>query len=284
MYNYDKVESYGYGGDITVLYADILFLINFCMDTVSLSLMLRLSSKKCTFSRLCIAAAVGSLYSFFDTVISPPRIVTFILSAAVSSVMVVICVGRRCGFRFYVKYTAVLWGVAALLAGVMTLICTQGGASTPAVSKGKSTLFVISAGIFFTVFAVRSFSALPRCDNAEVIFKVGAYERKVTAFIDTGNMAQCPISGAPVVFLRYDEKYDGRFRALLDGVDGVYSLPSEVKAVLRVVPVTRAGGSTVLCGVLCRILTHDKESDAVLVFEKVGDYGGCEALVPPSVI
>lgn len=273
------------GGRKTVLYADILFIVNFCMDVVSLSLMLKLSSLKCGIGRLAAAGCIGSLFSLFDTVISPPFAVSVAASVIISFVMVVICAGKRCGISFYIKYTAVLWACAALLAGGATLICSFGDfSSTPVNSKEKSAVFVLVLAVMLVVFAVRAFVSSPKCEFVEVTFCVGDYRRKVSAMVDTGNMACDPISGCPVVFLKYDEKLDGKFSGLLCGVDGVSLLERDVKKRIRAVPVRRAGESRVLCGVSCEVLYFEKATDAVLVFEAVKGYGGAEALVPPSVV
>ena len=117
------------------------------MDAVSLELMLRLSSRKCSLVRLVLAASVGAAYSLLDTIATMPRIVSFLLSLTVSFVMVLICVGKGAGVKFYAKYTAVLWGAAALLAGAVTLVCTLGDGTDPVTSKGKSALFVICVGV-----------------------------------------------------------------------------------------------------------------------------------------
>ena len=254
------------------------------MDAVSLELMLRLSSRKCSLVRLVLAASVGAAYSLFDTIAIMPRIVSFLLSLAVSFVMVLICVGKGAGVKFYAKYTAVLWGAAALLAGAVTLVCTLGDGTDPVTSKGKSALFVICVGVLAVFFAVRAFVNIPRAKSADVVFSVGSYERSADALVDTGNMARDPISGCPVVFVKYDEKYDFRFSELLSGVCDAEKLNNETKKYFRVVPVRRAGQTVTLCGVICTVKCSLKETSAVLVFEKVSSYGGHEALVPPSVI
>lgn len=267
-----------------VLYVDILFFINFCMDAVSLLLMLKLSSKKSSFKRVILSSCIGAVYSVVDTALSFGRILSFGLSVSVSFLMVRICVGRRFKALFYVKYTAVLWACAALLAGCATFICSLGAGATPVNSKEKSALFVLTVSVMCVVFAVRAYIRIPRCKNVDAVFRVGTYERRAVAMVDTGNMACDPISGRPVVFLRYNPKLDGRFSSLLSGVGCVPSLDGELKKLIRILPVKRAGSNVMLCGVVCSVICSDKTTGAVLVFENTKSYGGAEALVPPCVI
>ena len=254
------------------------------MDAVSLELMLKLSSRKCSLLRLILAASLGASYSLVDTLANMPRILSFLFSLIISFFMVLICVGKGAGVKFYAKFTAVLWGAAALLAGAVTLVCTLGDGTDPVTSKGKSALFVICVGVLAVVFSVRAFVSIPRAKSADVIFSVGSYERRADALVDTGNMACDPISGCPVVFIKYNEKYDLRFSGLLSGVCVAENMKEEIKKYFRVVPVRRAGETVTLCGVMCTVKCSRKETSAVLVFEKVSSYGGHEALVPPSVI
>lgn len=251
------------------------------MDAVCLMIALKLSGRRAVFIRTVISAFVGAVFSLIDTIFYVPRGVSVFLSVAVSFLMIYIAVGRGAGMKFYAKYTAILWGAAALLGGVMTLICSLGDGTDAIGDREKSSLFVISAGISGVFFLARSIVSSPRAKSADIEILLGERTVKVEAFIDTGNMARDPISAAPCIFIKFDPRRDIGYECLAEGGCDISSLPPGLRHKVRAVPVRRAGCDVLLWGVMCTVRCAESEQSAVAVFEKVDSYGGYGALAPP---
>lgn len=270
----------------TVLYADVLWLINFSMDFLSLYAAGKLLSLPLLLRRMILAAAFGGIYAVGAVALGWDGIGGTLASAAVSAGMTVLAFGIREGCASFLRNVLTVWGCGALLGGIMTVFCGFAGTSAPTVPG--TDLYAASAlalmGLVRTAGKrMRRGYALVRCSFGET-----TWEAK--ALIDSGNLLHDPLSALPVILVRQQEvcRFAGEETAdLLRG-----NLPGDGTPVrgLRAVPVRTGGVSRLLYGFLCpevHILFGGREHirRAVVCMDPEADsYGGCGLLLPASLL
>ena len=186
----------------TVLYADVLLLIDFSMDVVAIWLTSCFVHAKITAGRVSAAAFLGAVTSTLLTVLSPDRLTVALSGIAVSYVMckIVFCVR---GVKA-VKHTCALWLTGLLLGGVMSSL-TAGNMpgstripNTQTESGGIRLLPVAALLCAMLIFAVGRLTA-KKSVTAELC--IHGNKISLTALVDSGNLLCDPISGHPVVLI-----------------------------------------------------------------------------------
>jgi len=283
------------------IYGDVLFVINFSMDFIALFICGKIMHFRMNFLRMALAATMGGVYGvaslFFDFGMAGDILVDVLMAMAI------------CFVAHYHGSTAKTFGVTALFAAVSMLM---GGAMTAIYSKiGKYQAYIQIGGNVHTVFgdipmsvfvllaaasAIITFflqKLIHRKTSAKicrirVTFEDGTYE--FSAFVDSGNCAEEPISGKAVVFLSAEagKRVAGRSGELLlraagcvEGTDAKY---------VRFIPINTVSGYTLVSA----IKPKKFEIAARQVFEVrnvlvacdagAADYSGAEALVPSSLL
>ena len=76
-----------------VIYADILFLINFSLDYLGLFITSRLLNKKTNYKRLLTAGLLGGIYSFVPYYISFNSPLNFLIHTTMAVILVLVSFG-----------------------------------------------------------------------------------------------------------------------------------------------------------------------------------------------
>lgn len=265
-----------------VLYADILFLVDFSMDYLSLFAAARLLSLPARLPRTALAAAAGGLYGVFAVAGGITGFFSGVLAVAVSAVMTLIAFGVPSDGWAWFRAVATVWGSGALLGGVMTALSGAFGGVYP--GQGFDFLFAGTAMLLGLIRPVRR--SLTR-GYAEVEIPSGGRLWRGRALIDSGNLLTDPISGVPVLLMRSEEA-----RMLLGALtDTLYRGETEnVSAGVRAVPVRTADGTRILYGFFVRELTlirgrrRLRRSAVVCVDHGADGYGGCAVLLPAALL
>ncbi len=178
----------------TVLYADVLFLVNFAMDFISLSSAASLGSRPKKTVRLCLSAALGSIYGIASTVSSLSGIPQYLLAIAVGASMCYLSFGGCGGIFPFLRQCFIFFGCGALLGGIMTAALSM-GASPP---KGNLIITAASALVvlYFIVGAIRHRVG---CKFMTITITYGGNTTSFDALCDSGNLLRDPFSGLPVV-------------------------------------------------------------------------------------
>lgn len=274
-----------------MLYADVLFFVNFAMDFVSLYICAKLLHLKVVTFRFILSSLLGGVWGVVSVLLLLSPAVSFIINVIISYIM--LKVAFVCpGVIRSIKYTAVLWGVGALIAGGVTLVCSLGGDTVGAAfSKGQSSFFILAVAVFAVLFLVRFFVRSERVEGCDIILQVNGREVACYALVDSGNLVADPISGLPVIFLTVGKmsllvgKND--CEKLLSG--DVVSLGDSLKKRLCVLSVTTAAGEAVVYGIKADSVTlcinkEKKMTDAVIAVREKTDFGGRGAVVPLSLV
>ena len=185
------------------LYADILFLMNFSMDFISIWASSLLGNRPRKVLRMTAAASIGALYGVVSVILGIGGALSWIFSAAVSILMSITAFGVGGGVRGIFRQSALIWICGALLGGVMSAVVSLAGGSTLVAAEhsgGGSLLPVIAAGsAICLVLAVRLIRRAKRARSVGVCVIFRGEKSCFEALCDSGNLLRDPISGDPVM-------------------------------------------------------------------------------------
>lgn len=264
----------------TVLYADILFFINFSMDFITLYLTSRLSSGPPVGIRAVISAAIGGIIGTAATALGTGGIWGIVITVISSGVMVLIAFGFG-EVSLFIKRVTVFWGGAALLGGIMSAVCSL-GTGMPAGNGGGGTT-VLLLGSVICIFIIRTITHFKGKRTLTVQVKVGDVCTKFEALLDSGNLLTDPLTGIPVIIA--DRSVMGTVVPAGDVI------PQALHTRLRMIPARGIGGGGILTGIVPDSVTinsgkKEKECSAVIAVSDLGStfFGGYPANAPTSVL
>lgn len=268
-----------------VLYADILFFINFSMDFITLYLTSRLTSGPPAGIRAALSAVIGGIYGTVAVALGIDGIAGVITTGAVSVVMVLVAFGCG-GVAVILRRAAVFWGGAALLGGVMTAICSLGESiGAPGSSSGGTAL--LFGGSMICMLIIRIITRFRKRKVVRVTVNEHRHSSTFEALVDSGNLVTDPISGRAVIIVDRSALWEG----IADIGTAAESIPENFRSKLRMIPVKGFGGDGLLTGFVPDRITvsdggRDKICSAVIaVTDKGGTFfGGYPANVPMSLI
>lgn len=194
------------------VYVDVLFIINFIADYILLCVTSLFIKRRASILRLCLAGALGGVFSVFSFFATFNPFITAMFSVAVSCLMIWICYGARKIFTLF-KNTSVFYLIS---------LCTA-GLGFSAMCIGRNSNFLIGSGFLYTdinaytllfVFIV---SVILVHSSVGFIKKQGLKSRYLysvtiekngksvtdTALFDTGNFLRDPISQKSVVIAEW---------------------------------------------------------------------------------
>lgn len=259
------------------VYADILFLVNFSMDFLTLYLTGRLLHKPMRRWRLITAALAGSaggtVYSLTaeqDGILG--TIVSIAAGLILSAVMVSIGFGKSPSGTSLLRDSISVWGAGTLLGGIMTFLLSLG--EPVYMSTSNSFLPAFAACFIVSVGLTRLFSSSKTKRKASVTVEVMGRSRTFEALCDSGSFAVEPISGKPVIIVRKT--------ALGEWSDMLSCDPCPLK--LRMIPIHGIGDECLLRGFLPERITIDgREADAVIAVKDGAGFAGFDGIVPAAL-
>lgn len=269
-----------------VLYADVLFLIDFSMDFLSLYAAGALLALPRRLGRMLLAAAAGGLYGAAVTAVQAPPWIAAPTAVLMSAAMTRIAFGRADSLRTFLRSALSVWGCGALIAGFLTLFSGLFGGALPGFG-GTDIVCAACAAVFGFTRLLRRHAARGYAD-VRIPYGENVYEGR--ALIDSGNLLTDPLSGLPVILMRAEDarqiagdEVDGKFH-------GVWEADSAVRGGVRAVPV-HSGTPRMLYGFFCpEVLVRAggrncRRSAVVCVdFEAAAGFGGCGVLLPAALL
>lgn len=217
-----------------IVYADVLFLINFISSYIMLRLIERLILKRRVKTvRMVIAAAVGGMASVVIFCAGLPDALLLPIRTLSAVIMVFAAFFTRGGHIFRtVLWLFALSGMTVAAAIMLTMLLGQ---ATGALVKCGTVYFDLPSGVFLTIF-ILSYAAmaffmktLQNCRAKRrypVTISFGGKKITVTALFDSGNLLRDPLSGKCVSVLEWDKAKeligaDYSYDALLEHTDDV---------------------------------------------------------------
>lgn len=284
-----------------IIYGDVLAVINFSMDFLSLYVTARLMHVPPSPKRLTWAAVLGAAYSLLAVALSLSGIIGGILSLATAFLLTFIAFGKQKNSD-RLKNTAVFYLVSFALGGGITAVCNilnvwqnkkeimiNGTFDTVYgdIPFGLLILLAGACGLFSLISGrlVRKKAATAVCT---VELTVGEESVVFQALADTGNLLNEPISGKPVVIASL-----GAVRRLIPvGLIPLFSR-GDTTAIetnrafhVRVIPLSTVSGGSILYGFMPdRARIDGKLCDVyVALSPDTSDYGGYPAIVPFEIL
>ena len=257
------------------VYADILFLINFSMDFLSLCLTGRLTAHRLSRRRLMLAAAFGSLAGC-TAMFLPLNGIPFVLTGLLTALGVVrIAFGKAGSLRQLVRDTLILWGTGTLLGGILTSVLSLGNAVWQDGGNGSFAPLVLLGFTAASAFLrLAGHSSGKR--SADVTVTAAGTSVSFAALCDSGCLLTEPISGMPVIVV--SEAALGTLAELLAADDTPLRL--------RMIPAEGIGGHRLLRGFVPDTVTvNGRTVSAVIACNPTGnDYGGFAGIVPSKIV
>lgn len=280
------------------LYGDVLFLVNFTMDFLTLFVTAQILHRRVSTKRLAAAAAVGALYGVAACFMKGIWLFRIAVHLAVSILMCRIAFQGR-----LLPCCALFYGTGCLLGGILTalfgLISNLAG-GVPTFSSGGTVLpgriplgwmAVAAAGAGAAAVAFGRYERKRRT-AVEVLLTVSVFPgqegKSLRGLCDSGNLLSDPASGRPVVLVAKRALLPLLPEPLLplfsgEDVTKMAELPGEYLRAVRLIPSESVGGRRLLPGLLpAKILVDGIERNAVIACAPSGteSFGGAEALVP----
>jgi len=261
------------------VYADILFLINFSMDFLSLCLTGRLTSHRLSRRRLMLAAAFGSLAGCAAMLLLPEKgSVPFVLAGLLTALAVVrIAFGKARSLRQLGRDALILWGTGTLLGGILTSVLSLGNAVRVWEDGGRNSfvpavLLCFTAASAFLRFAGHSGGR----HSAEVTVKAVGTSVSFGALCDSGCLLTEPISGMPVILA--SEAALGALGRMLTSEEPLLRL--------RMIPAEGVCGRRLLRGFVPEEVTVNGRAVSAVVacVPDGGNYGGYDGIVPAKLV
>lgn len=278
------------------LYGDILFLVNFTMDFLTLYITAVIGHRKIKTGRLCLSSAVGAAYGVAACFMNGPVIFIIAVNLTVSFIMCLIAYEKR-----ILPCYALFYGIGCLLGGVMTalfgLLDGMSGAPTVSGSEDIRTLpgkiplgWMAVTALIIGIAAIAGGrfvkkKGIARDCRVSVITDNGSFIFE--GICDSGNLLKDPLSGRAVIVLRKREMLDilpDELKAIFESEDPSGLSRLDTGASVRLIPSSSVGGSKLLMGYLPKRVSIDGiEKSAVLAMGDDNGYDGRAVLVPAEL-
>ena len=201
-----------------VIYADVVFLMNFCMDFLALFAAGKILGLKLSVGRLSLSSAVGAIYCILTFMYDSDAIIVpeIIINVAVSAIMCFIAfkIDSLLKFTkiFLIFYSAcfMLGGGIEALSYLSGLVKTEDADGTGLGSAPSVQAIVILAGIctFIIIFVGSLFKRRSEIKETKIIIGFQNKEVTVNAIVDSGNLLYDPISSLPVIIVNLKSVLD----------------------------------------------------------------------------
>ncbi len=252
-----------------VIYGDVLFLINFSMDFLTLFLVGKLWHLPAKVLPITGAAALGAATAVASVIFAGSQTVTAVLQIAVSLLMCFIAFSVQ-SIRTFIKIFVSFYIIGLLFGGGITAIYSQLGKffkaeSFPgAIVQNRRGIFFIAVIVLFLLLYgisrrfVRNVSSVP----VNTVVNIGGCQVRLKCISDSGNLLTEPISALPVIVC-----HESVLRQLHTTKEG---LAEKFPARFRVIPVETANGSSLMYGILADSAVFEQEGKEMIKKAVVG--------------
>ena len=278
------------------LYGDVLFLVNFSMDFLTLYITAAILHRSVKKLRFVLSAAIGGIYGVAACFMGGALIFRIAVNIAVSVLMCYIVFGKKT-----LAPCALFYGTGCLLGGVMTavfgMIDSIPGTRTVFVDGAYRTVSgdipigwsaVVAAAVAIIAVICGRYAGRKRGApeyRVTVTFKGRCAE--LTGICDSGNLLSEPITGRPVMIVTGEALKsllpEEVYRWFLAGDPlAVSALPAEYIRAVKLIPAESVGGRKLLAGLLPDSVTvlGEEKNALVAVCPDITGFMGCDALIP----
>lgn len=275
-----------------VIYGDILFLINFSMDFLTLFLTGKILHRRMKPRLLLLSAAIGGIYGISAVILEGNALIALLIHIAVSFLMCYIVFDTR-----LIPCAALFYGIGCVMGGAMTalysLINRLRGQTFFSEAEGSAAFsgiplgwMAVTAGICGIVTLAGGQFAQKRrfASDAEVRIKFRHKSVTFTGITDTGNFLSDPFGGAPVIIVPrgiLDPILTPQLAKLLnsDGEEDFGSLELSEMRRIRMIPLSGVRQEGILVGFIPDLVEINGICrDACLAVSDIS-----EAIIPAAI-
>lgn len=284
------------------IYGDVLFIINFSMDFLTLFIVGKIMHRAIKPLRYCLAAAIGALYGVSAVFLAGNSIISIFINIAVSVLM--------CYTAYESKVpscTALFYCTGFLLGGGMTSIYhlanktfssgavyAYGNVLTLSenIPLGYMAVIALLTGIAAIISGrISSRYKVSPSVIVHVFDSISKQSVEFEALTDSGNLLTEPISGFPVIITGRDTLAKIADESLMKIMSGDISdadrLDFGLMKKVRFIPISDTRGSGMIVGFIpSKITVNGIEVEACLALDrrdsnaKGNGYGGYSGIVP----
>jgi len=275
------------------IYGDIFFIINFSMDFLALFLAGKILRRKMKLSLMCLAAALGGVYSVLRLVFVGHGAVDFAINIVILMLMCFIAFKWN-NWKSFTLSCVLFVGMSFFLGGAMTAFynilnqvfgqypLNTGEQSAP-IELWHLALLAAAGAAVALIWGRLTYSGAKK-PPATVKITFNERTLEVVGLVDSGNLLHEPISRRPVIMLTRKMA----FNLLGEEVhhlkpDSIAELGEKTSLRVRLVPVDSVGGRSMIVALIPdSVSVNDIEKEACLGIDQTenGDFGGHQALVP----
>ncbi|GHV11656.1 sporulation sigma-E factor-processing peptidase [Clostridia bacterium] len=196
-----------------IVYADVVFLLNFCMDFLALFAVGKVLKLKMTAWRLILSSAAGAAYAvsvfFIEDFIVPDIVIHIAVSVAMCFIAYKID-----GIAAFTKIFLIFYSACFMLGGGIEALYHISGTfgSTDieefGVSRGNAdsppvlTIFIFAAAVVGIIIAAgRLFKSKAAINEAKITIILGGKSVTIPTLVDSGNLLTDPLSSLPVIIM-----------------------------------------------------------------------------------
>lgn len=250
------------------VYADVLFLVNFSMDLLTLVLASRITHKAVSRVRLLMSGTFGGISGTILSVWELGGFTGAVLNLLIMTIMTLLAFGIKGNL---IRNSLIVCGSGTLLGGIMTVLLSAGEPVILDYGGAYPTAFMLcaaAAGVF-----IRMISGSCVRKTAEVAFSADGIRRSFTALCDSGCFLTEPMSGLPVITV--SDCVLGELNDRLRRQDGSLKL--------RVIPVKTVTGKGILYGFVPDEVFVDGSRVRAVIAAGRESYGGFDGIVPAAL-
>ena len=269
--------------ETTVIYSDVLFLINFSLDYLCLFIAGRILNRFSKVWRIVAAAAFGGLYSFLPYAFVTETYISLPLHILSAFVICMIAFGYK-SHKQAIFLTLTFIVTSALFGGLISGIFSlsdqySDGTYTEMSAASFCVICVMSAIIVFSYSLICGKRIHTR--SARIRITLGKEKSELNLLCDSGNLVTEPFSALPVIIVSaacLPYPYDMP-------ESEVFPLP------IRIIPFTTSAGGSCFFGFrpskieLLGIAKKPKSIDAFIGIDTQNkSYSGYDGLIPTSIL
>ncbi len=273
------------------VYADVLFLVNFSLDYVTLYITGRLMSLSSSLLRMSLSSVMGAFFAVSALVFDMKGVLYIIMSAAVTFLMTV-CAYKRAGKMGYIGASLLMFSVGTAIGGAVTAVCSLGegyrGSIGSDVTEDAAVFAVAGIAAVITALSARAAKRRQGIKRQSVSITVHGDTLMLEALCDSGSLVRDPLSCRPVLIVRADALREILPLSVCSAVGGgdVTEIDLAELSRIRMIPVSGVGGHRILLGYRPDSVTVGKRQVDCLIAlsDDKKTFGGCDAILPSELI
>lgn len=283
--------------NLQVLYADTLFLSNFVMNLLALSLTGTVMHIKYKKGKLLLASSLGGVYAVLAVILGFPGALHITVGILLSALLILIAFGGAGGKKLFLRSFALFYFSSVLLGGgieaLFSLLESAFGMRSHGVFRPADVVLVIGFLSYFLLRVVSRFldgGGLPNSVNVRIAYE----ERSVTLplLTDSGCRLTDPISGKGAILVCASALRGVLPAELLSSAEGKrIAMPKKhsLASKCRLLPMVSVGGEQLLLAFRPDAVTLVQDGGTLDVWVALytGDaarFGGCRGLLPSSLL